>query len=125
MPRYFLPFSAYRRTNMPAFAFLIWASLLSVILEMGLHLRTPTSSEDALSFHEWYKAGFLASCILWGIGVFQLIQYVRREFEQKSPPNTALEPTAAAPSVSDVPGNPKVSDSSTSASGGGGSALDR
>lgn len=41
------------------------------------------------------------------------------------PPNTALEPTAAAPSISDVPGNPKVCDSSTSASGGGGSAFGR
>jgi hypothetical protein len=40
-------------------------------------------------------------------------------------PNTALEPTAAAPSALDVPGNPKPSDKSTSASGGGGSALDR
>ncbi|HLX68019.1 MAG TPA: hypothetical protein VKV04_00185 [Verrucomicrobiae bacterium] len=43
----------------------------------------------------------------------------------KTPPNTALEPSAAAPSVSDVPDNPKSGDKSTSASGGGGSALDR
>jgi len=40
-------------------------------------------------------------------------------------PNTALEPTAAAPSASDAPGNPKAGGESTSASGGGGSALDR
>ena len=40
-------------------------------------------------------------------------------------PNTALEPTAAAPSVLDTPSNPKSDGISTSASGGGGSALDR
>jgi hypothetical protein len=40
-------------------------------------------------------------------------------------PSNALEPTAAAPSVSDEPGNLKVGDESTSASSGGGSVLDR
>jgi hypothetical protein len=40
-------------------------------------------------------------------------------------PNTALEPTAAAPSVSDTPNNSKAGGDSTSASSGGGSALDR
>ena len=40
-------------------------------------------------------------------------------------PNTALEPTAAAPSVSDAPSNPKAGGESKSASSGGGSALDR
>jgi len=37
----------------------------------------------------------------------------------------ALEPTAAAPSVSDEPGSPKAGDSSASPSGGCGSTLDR
>ena len=40
-------------------------------------------------------------------------------------PNTALEPTAAAPSVSDEAGNPKAGCKSASTSSGGGSALDR
>jgi len=40
-------------------------------------------------------------------------------------PNTALEPTATAPSVSVEPGNSKAAVESTSAFGGGGSALDR
>ena len=40
-------------------------------------------------------------------------------------PNTALEPTAVAPSVLDEPGNPKAGDKPTSTSGGGGSSLDR
>ena len=83
----FVSFLAYRHTKIPAFAFLIWCSLLGIVLEMGLHLHTPTSAEDTLSFHEWYKVGFFASTILYGIGVFQLVRYVRKEFERKSPPN--------------------------------------
>ena len=58
---------------------------------------------------------FLAAYSIWS--------YRRRR--GKMTPNTALEPTAAAPSVLDVPSNPKAGDSSTSVSGGGGSALDR
>jgi hypothetical protein len=83
----YLSFLAYRRTNILAFAFLIWASLLGIILEMGLHTRTPTSAEDALSFHEWYRVGYFACTVLSGIGVTLLIQHVRRDFAQKSPPN--------------------------------------
>jgi hypothetical protein len=40
-------------------------------------------------------------------------------------PNTALEPTAAASSVSDAPSNPKAGGDSMSASSGGGSGHDR
>jgi hypothetical protein len=120
----FLSFLAYRRTGISAFAFLIWASLIGVILEVGLHLRTPSSAEDALSFRQWYRVGYFAATVLWGIGLIQLIQYVRRDFERKSP-NTTLEPTAAAPSVSNAPSNPKIGGESTSDSGGGGSALNR
>jgi len=40
-------------------------------------------------------------------------------------PNTALEPTAAAPLVSDMPSNPPSGGMSTSTPSGGGSALDR
>jgi hypothetical protein len=84
-----LAFLAYRRTNIAAFAFLIWASLIGVILAVGLHVRTPSSTEDALSFREWYRVGYFACTVLWGIGIIQLIQYVRRDFERKSPPNNA------------------------------------
>ena|ERR1035441_321471 len=40
-------------------------------------------------------------------------------------PNTALEPTAAAPSVLSKTNNPTATSPSKSSSGGGGSALDR
>ena len=113
-----LAFLAYRRTSVSAFAFLIWASLIGVILAVGLHVRTPTSSEDALSFRQWYRVGYFAATVLWGIGLIQLIQYVRRDFERKSPPNKSLQPTAAAPTASDEPGNPKADSASTSPSGG-------
>ena len=39
--------------------------------------------------------------------------------------NTALEPAATVPSVSDVPGKSKVGDESTLDSGGGDSAFER
>jgi len=42
----------------------------------------------------------------------------------RQPPSTALEPTAATPSVSDAPSNPKTGGDSTSSPSGGGSALD-
>jgi hypothetical protein len=121
----YFAFLAYRRTSMAAFAFLLWGALISLILEIGLHLRTPTSSQDYLSFREWYRVGYFTETALWGIGVVLLIRYVLRDFGRKSSPNTALEPTAAAPSVLDAPSNPKAGSDSTSASGGGGSALDR
>jgi hypothetical protein len=75
----------------------------------------------------------LVFSIFWHVAAFiAFIRYAERiaswlikDIIPKSPPNTALEPTAAAPSVSDVPGNPKAGGESTSASSGGGSALDR
>jgi hypothetical protein len=45
--------------------------------------------------------------------------------DSRGMPNTALEPTAAAPSVSRAPSNPKAGNDSASAFSGGGSALDR
>jgi hypothetical protein len=39
-------------------------------------------------------------------------------FFRRQPPNTSLQPTAAAPSASGEPGNPKAGDESASSSGG-------
>ena len=58
---------------------------------------------------------FLAAYSIWSY----------RHRRGKLTPNTALEPTAAAASVSSTPSNPKAGDDSTSVSSGGGSALDR
>ena len=55
----------------------------------------------------------------------RIVSWFVRDIIPKTPPNTALEPTAAAPSVSATPSDPKAGGDSTSASGGGGSALDR
>ena len=120
-----LAFLAYRRTKIAAFVFLICASLISVTLAVGSHLHILSSVADALSFGEWSRVAYFASTVLWGIGIIQLIQYVRRDFERKTPPNTALEPTATVPSVPDMSDNREVSDSSTSTSDGRGSALAR
>jgi hypothetical protein len=55
----------------------------------------------------------------------RIVSWFVKDIIPKQPPNTALEPTAAAPSVSDAPSNPKAGGESKSASSGGGSALDR
>ena len=52
----------------------------------------------------------------------RILSWLVRDWIRNQPPNTALAPTAAVPSVSDVSCNPKSGDKSTSASGGGGSA---
>jgi hypothetical protein len=85
----YLSLLAYRRTNISAFAFLIWASLIGVILSIGLHFRSTSSetAQDALSFREWYRVGYFACTILWGIGIIQLIRYVRKDFDRKTPPD--------------------------------------
>jgi hypothetical protein len=94
----------------------LFGSLLLLVLGLGFYVLVvaPVSAIRGDRFP------FLGLCVT-GIGAAAAVAF--RYWRQ--PPNTALEPTAAAPSVSDVPGNPKISDLSTPASGGGGSALDR
>ena len=87
----------------------------------------------------WHDLGYSGWMVLLGlipfVGIIVII-FTGFFLGQKTPneygpdplamlPNTALEPTAAAPSVLDVPSGPQASDSSTSPSSGGGSALDR
>jgi hypothetical protein len=98
---------AYRRAKMSAFLCLICGSLIFIILAAVLRLYKPASKEDAAVLLGWCHVGHLAATILCGIGIWQLVEYVRREFERKSPPG-AVEPTAAPPSVSDMPSNLKT-----------------
>jgi hypothetical protein len=79
---------------MTAFALLIWSTFMSIILEIGLHLRAPTSPQDSVFFHEWYRIGYLAQLIIWGIAVILLIRYVQKSFEEKPPPNLSPHPSA-------------------------------
>jgi hypothetical protein len=69
----------------------------------------------------WHLAAFIA-CIRYAD---RIASWLIKDIIPKSPPNTALEPTAAAPSISDVPSDPKAGGDSTSGSSGGGSALGR
>ena len=55
----------------------------------------------------------------------RIVSWFVKDLLPKQPPNSALEPTAAAPSVSDASSNLKAGGDSTSASSGGGSAMDR
>jgi hypothetical protein len=134
---------------MPSLLLFAWAGILGLVLTFmtigfcGVFSGTfclPKASRRAgslvlLAFGLFYSAYTLVSMdilraennnfpFVWliplaGGGLIASFLFRRR------PPNTALEPTAAAPSVSATPSNPKAGGDSTSASGGGGSALDR
>jgi hypothetical protein len=54
-----------------------------------------------------------------------LVNWLVRDWIRNQPPNTALEPTATALSVSDEPSSSEAGGDSTSSSSGRGSALDR
>jgi hypothetical protein len=113
--------------------FLFWAVETATYLP-GYFSRLHQISSGSSLYSEQRLSLFFAvlRVILYGAAALALIQYAERvvgwlvrDLIPKQPPNTALEPTAAAPSVSDAPSNPKASDSSKSASSGGGSALGR
>jgi hypothetical protein len=88
---------AFRRTKFSGFAFLILASFLGIILEAGAEVARYSLLWFGFPFSMWYRIAYLVGMIFWGIGVVQLIRYVWLSLERKSPPNTALEPTATAP----------------------------
>jgi hypothetical protein len=102
----------------PARPLYLWTRIIVVILSA---VQGPSVAPALAEMFD--EAAVLVAGVVIGMLYFSQV----RELYDKpvQPPNTALEPTAAAPSVLDVPSNPKVSSSSTSASGGGGSALDR
>ena len=79
-------FSAYRRTNMRAFSFLILGSAIGIISEAAfqVHRSSPYNpASDAVTFYQIYRAGYLVGCISWGIGIYQLIKFVTGKFEDK------------------------------------------
>jgi len=104
----------------------------SPFLSRWVHCRLrPTCSEysvQAVRTHGFVEGVFLTVGRLFLCADVSTRAYLqqRQSMSVKTVmPNTALEPTAAAPSVSDAPSNPKPGGTSTSASSGGGSALDR
>ena len=109
---------AFRRTHISAFAFLVLASFLGIILETGAELGRYSLAWFWFPHSVGFHVGYLVGMIFWGIGIVLLTLRVWRAFEQKSPPNKSLQPTATAPSASGEPGNPKADTASTSPSGG-------
>lgn len=71
-------FTAYRRTQMRAFALLLWGSFIGIILSAGLEMqhRTSHTSSDALTFTQLYRIGYMLATILWGTGIILLIRHV-------------------------------------------------
>ena len=98
-----LAFIAYHRTRISAFAYLVLASLLYIILIAGEYLGRISLVWYSFSFNKWVRIGHIVGLLLWGVGFVKLIRYLVREFERKSPPNTALEPTGTAPVSSTKP----------------------
>ncbi len=80
----FVSILAYRRTKMPAFAFLVCGCVLAIILAAVLSVYKPSSKEDAVVLSEWSHVGHFGATILWGVGIVQLVAYARRERERKS-----------------------------------------
>ena len=73
-----------------------------------------------------YSAMPLFSRVVWhSVSIVLLVVCGILSHRRKQPSNTALEPTAAAPSVSGTSSNPPAGGISTPVSSGGGSALDR
>lgn len=79
--------TAYRRTNMRAFAFLFWGSVIGIILSVGLQLehQTVRTSTDSVGFWEIYRLGYIAAAVLWGAGIVSLVRCVVSNFERKQP----------------------------------------
>jgi hypothetical protein len=91
----FVSVLGYRRTKMFAFLCLICGSLIFIILAAVLGFYKPASTEGAVVLLEWCHVGHFAATVFCGIGIFQLVKYVRREFERKSPPPMRAEPSSA------------------------------
>ncbi len=83
----FVSVLAYRRTKMSAFLCLICGSLIFIVLAAVFGFYKPASTEGAAVLLESGHVGHFAATIFCGIGIFQLVGYVRREFERKSPPS--------------------------------------
>lgn len=79
--------TAYRRTNMRAFAFLFWGSAIGIIISVGMQLerRTFHTASDAVGFWELYRAGYIVCSVLWGVGIVSLIRHVLSRLESKEP----------------------------------------
>ena len=92
-------FEAYRRCQMKAFAFLIWGSVIGIIMAAGMrmHRAAPaTAVSDALTFWQLYRVGYIAASVLWSTGILLLIRYVTTRIGQGAVSNLSLEPATAA-----------------------------
>src|SRR3954464_11301256 len=84
-------FVAYRRCRLNAFAFLIWAGVIGIIMSAGLRMVRTTPQRtlnENLTFFQLYRTGYIIASILGAAGVILLIRYVLARFGQVEPMKT-------------------------------------
>ena len=87
-------FPAYRRTKMREFGLLILGSTIGIISEAAYKFytaRSYASTQDAQTFLEFYRAGYLVAIISWGVAIYQLIQHVMSGVEKKDKDDASYE----------------------------------
>ena len=72
-------FVAYRRCRLNAFAFLIWASVIGIIMSAGLRMVRTTPQRtlnENLAFFQFYRTGYIIASLLGAAGLILLIRHV-------------------------------------------------
>ena len=87
----------------------VFGSVLLLVLGLGFYLFFIGTATTARG--ESFSLGGVFMTAIGGAAAIALCYW-------RQPPNTSLQPTAAAPSASDEPGNPKSDEESASPSGG-------
>lgn len=67
---------AYRRIHVPAFAFLMGASVIRLISEVGARPHPAwLPAGDSAAWYVFYLVSYTIAVVLWGVGVILLIRY--------------------------------------------------
>jgi hypothetical protein len=85
-----LSFPAYRRTKMSAFGFLILSSTTTILLllaQMSYHPQSDNRASELRTFWTLYFAFGIVSVISYGIGVCQLIRFVKAKLKKEREDN--------------------------------------
>jgi hypothetical protein len=77
-------FPTYRRAQLRAFALLIWASVLGIVLEAGTRFHPVSFDTSVVSFWQLYRVGFMVYDLLWCIALVQLMQHVLKGSSEKT-----------------------------------------
>jgi hypothetical protein len=79
-------FSAYRRTNLRAFAFWIWSCAIAIILMSAWYIMSfspPSTRTDYLTFTIFYRILFMVNSILGATGSIMIVRHFLSERDRK------------------------------------------